>query len=587
MDMNSLQQFAQVYSAFERKAEYERELRLYDNKPGMQRLMSRRPTDPLGGYSVEELRELLPYSLEYSVPELAFHHISDEGNHVKASFALVGVEGGRSRLAARLLDSGGNRFSEEHFELEPGEGFVHGYSRNPSGKEYARRLAYSHRQNDLGGFAKEYYRSLDAFCTHPLVVDLALGKLVALDREVVDSVRSRMAADKEQTIWREAELTRLWQSASDIRSVRGLASVRFKELSTRGIHARCDEKEKLFKALSNGIYARCVREADAEALYNEARFAESVKRGSRPLGELLAVSIAEAGALLEDRRSGKYHKKVIEAFVMNALDNGYAIRDIDSEVKRYMQSKELGGDFRPAYDTIVTKQAGMYVAIALEQTDTAYGKGLRDSAKIEIQSPQGTFEQRMTEVSDFKRANGVLVLENQHASHEIRSGGAVSHESARALGSALARSGVCSSPEAIARLCGIAEDAGVRSGYYTAMTEMIREAAPQLGRSGVLAVDVLAKDIALTAATLAVKEPVLAAQLLEEAGVVLTPGGLAGGIVAAAAALHADGGILASRRVSEFRQRWEEYIRQTRLSGEKVRREVKQSMGLTQKKKLF
>ena len=120
MDSRSLQFFTQVYSAFEKKAEYEKELREYESKSGLSRLASRRPADPLQGFSMDELRELLPYSLECAVPELAFEHVSDDGSRVEASFRLIADEGGDSRLITRLNDHSRRLFNEEFFELVKG-----------------------------------------------------------------------------------------------------------------------------------------------------------------------------------------------------------------------------------------------------------------------------------------------------------------------------------------------------------------------------------------------------------------------------------------------------------------------------------
>lgn len=590
MDSRSLQYFTQVYSAFEKKAEYEKELREYESKSGLSRLASRRPADPLQGFSLDELRELLPYSLECAVPELAFEHVSDDGSRVEASFRLIADEGGDSRLIMRLNDHSRRLFNEEFFELESGEGFIHGFTddsnarRRSANIDYSEKLAVSSRMVGLGQYVKDYFRALDDFRRSPAVADLASGRLQDLDRDIIESVRQRKDFSDSQKRFRGVELARLAQR-STVRTVRDLVSCRFGELSTRGLHARCDEYEKLFKALSNGVYARNVREADAVMLYNDARHGQSVN-GRKSLSELMAVSQDQASALLSDRQSALYHRKALGAFVENALDNGYDVRDIDREVNRYLNVHKLGDDFRPAYDIIVTKQAGNYIAIALEQTDTAYGKGLRDAAKVEIQTPLGSFEQRMEEVSDFKRANGVLVSENQQASHEILSGGEVSHQSAVALGRALASSGATSSPEAVAKLCGASPD-GLCSGYYTALAAGLVSGVPELAPSGVRAVDALAGDIALAASYAAGKDLALAGVLLRDAGVVLTPDGLAGGIVAAAAAMHADGGLLASCRVTDFRKKWSEYISASRMAGEKIHHEVKKSLGFTQKRKLF
>ena len=590
MDSRSLQFFTQVYSAFEKKTEYEKELREYESKSGLGRLTSRRPADPLQGFSLDELRELLPYSLECAVPELAFEHVAGDGSRVEASFRLIADEGGDSRLITRLNDYSRRLYNVEFFELEPGEGFVHGYTddadvrRHVRNISYSEKLAVSSRMFGLGQYVKDYFCVLDDFRRSPAVADLASGRLQDLDRSVIESVRQRKDFSDSQKRIRDAGLAKLARSSS-VRTVRDLVSCRFGELSTRALHARCDEYEKLFKVLSNGVYARNVREADAVMLYNDARHGQSAK-GWKSLSELMAASQEQASALLSDRQSALYHRKALGAFVENALDYGYDVRDIDREVNRYLNAQRLGDDFRPAYDIIVAKQAGNYIAVILEQTDTAYGKGLRDAAKVEIQTPVGSFEQRMEEVSDFKRANGFLISENQQASHEILSGGEVSHQSAVALGRALAASGAVSSPGAVAKLCGISAD-WLCDGYYTALAAELVSGAPVLAGSGVRAVDALAGDIALAASCAARKDVALAGSLLRDAGVVLNVDGLAGGIVAAAAAMHADGGLLASCRVTDFRRKWSEFISESRMSGERIHHEVKNTLSFTQKRKLF
>ncbi len=240
------------------------------------------------------------------------------------------------------------------------------------------------------------------------------------------------------------------------RLVSGYVMNRLGELSTRDVTMEMPFEKQYEKAMFNDAYVAANMKADTALLYQDARCPVGHER-KWSVTELKQLSIAQSA---KDPDTGKSRdKEFANHFVANMLDAGYPREVIEESLDNIM--KERGSSFRPAYDVIEKRQSDAYVTMIVEQTETDYGKGIRDAAKVEIKTPEGILEDRFTKVNEVKEAKAFM------SQHQIDRG---DRSAGERLGGLMCSHGADFSFASAAEASGINVDS-IMNGYMDRMTD--------------------------------------------------------------------------------------------------------------------
>lgn len=197
MDKIDMRHVSACYEAWRRKKAYESSLDGYMSRPFLSRVFSRRPRDPFRGLSLYDLSNLVSASFEGTGFAGGVGDADMRLGAYSAKAVLSVSPEGELSLTARLVDNVGNTFSEEHFEMKEGYGFIHGYQHDPDlqndnrNRQYAYSCAIEGRYRSIG-FFDVFYRKLDGFRFDPAVRRMAdvRGPLSAVTGNELRSLRA-------------------------------------------------------------------------------------------------------------------------------------------------------------------------------------------------------------------------------------------------------------------------------------------------------------------------------------------------------------------------------------------------------------
>ena len=579
MNTEVLELFCDVHKAVMSKSEYEKSLKAYRELPASRRLLTRRPADPVRGVSMDELCGLAEFALCEAFPDMDYVGKGGERMNAERSFSVK--ENGEVGMTFTAHDNERRVYWKEFFEMEFGRGLVHGYQHdsdpqvNAGNREYAGVYSRSLRLH-RGPFGL-IYRDLDKFCSSPQMVEASYKSEIGNTKSVSSSITALRRLRKEsdqQKVQVLSVLEGFKERNKDIlapKTISNLVDARLGALRTTGIYARGNETHKMYDILTHDAFADACLKTDAvekEKIFDLAR-----KRSEYPsTKEVMRLSAREAKLMLKDpSRRSNLDYFTLQRFVENAYNAGCPETDIVNAVEDYRTRHHLGVEFKPSYEYIFTKVADTYVSTVLEQTDIAFGKGVREAARIDIQTPYGLYEKKVQQVSDLMSARAFLEKHDGIGPFSLGDNGEVVKCQPVFLGAYAFKSGSDVSLKVLSELTGCPLES-VRKGYSEAFgNEVLKELSGgmSLPKTSSVPVNILAKDMLDTVSYLRNTDIGKASQFLTDIGVKPVRGDqpALAGIVEAAKRMYDGGSLRGSLQTSDFREKWEEFITAARKAG--------------------
>lgn len=592
MDIELLQQFCDVYTVHQAKRAYEKSISDFNERPFLSRVFGRRPADPAKGYSSSYLAELAAVAFYRCLPGLEY--VGKDGSRISGQSMFTIGSDGKPSFTVTMTDHDRKIFNKEFFEWETGQGFIHGYqpSDDPmtrqANMQYAREYALSARMQ--GEPFDSFFKELDVLRNNFRMRDLPVPSFeegTSLNLQSVVSVEKYSHAF-DRDVAQAVELVESLKNRVKVQEVSDFVKTRFCELTRRGTVARGNRINEMYDVLAHDVYSAAVENADAVKLFDAARNVSE----RRPLDEVMSLSRRQVELAkpvvrskvtfdddaLESFGSNAFRSlgldldyEILKCFTSNAFFAGYGFDEIRSEVDKYRKNHGLGEEFKPAYNVIHSQTADVYMAIVMEEVDAAFGKGVRDAAKVEISSPMGVYVKNYERVSDLQAAKNFLSEHDGIGPFSLLEDGTVSKANPYLLGAYVFSSGKDVSLDALSSLTGFPEDV-LKSGYAASFGDSVLKQLDGVSlspRTGSVPVNILSKDIVDTAVYLGSKDPELAGKFLLDAGVNRIRSGqdVVQSVVEAAQRMYENGNMQGSLRTADFRKKWSEFITAARSKG--------------------
>ena len=579
MNTEVLDLFCDVHEALASKNEYDKRLKAYRELPVSRRLLSRRPADPVRGVSKQELCELAEFALFAAFP--AMESVDKDGKRTSVFRTFNVHDDGTFAMTFTAFDPDRKLSLKERFEMEPGLGLVHSYHHdsdpdtNERNRHHAKVFACSERLHSAPfGLI---YKDLDRFCCSPQIARASvLGYSVEkkLNLSSITTLR-RLRRDSDLQMAQVVSVLQDFRERNkdilDPKTVSDLVNARLGALCTTGIVARGDESHKMFDILRHDAFTEACRKVDALEAYKVFDLAR--KRSEYPsTKEVMQLSAREAKLMLKDpSHLSNLDYFTLQHFVENAYIAGCPETDIVNAAEAYCERHHLGAEFKPSYEYIFMKVADNYVSTVLEQTDTAFGKGVREAARIDIQTPYGLYEKKVQQVSDLMSARAFLNKHDGVGPFSLGENGEVVKCKPVFLGAYAFKSGSEVSLNALSVLAGCPLES-LRKGYSEAFgNEILKELSGgmSLPKTSSVPVNILAKDMLDTVSYLRNTDIGKASQFMSDIGAKPVRGEMPAlaGIVEAAKRMYDGGSLRGSLQTSDFREKWEEFITAARKAG--------------------
>lgn len=584
--------FKNVYTALLLKRRYEDKASRIESDSFLRRFF-RRPSEPFKDLSENSLRLLASNAFKAAFPQLNKQRLTRNGARESMNTDFVPFLSAASLRVSVVQDVDGVKTAgNEYLFFEEGDGFVHSFQRsqdiaqNRRNRYYAWSLAISSRLQSEGFY--EFYRALDSVCEmeqlrHLESNDSSMKTL----RSSVDKVMAYLSLREEEMnklMDYRLELKRLnVDFASDVVKCQlGLLGVRSVESDFNDFHNAylIEAFDALSEKMSsvNAMYIYDNERLKTEGMSERPGLHEILDKFSR-----LSVGLSTSGNFPPDSA-----KRRLDAFTSAALDAGYSVKEIKAFVDRDCINREFSDpswdySYRPSYDVIHEKKADAYLTVVLEQTSTAFGKGIRNAADIDVRTPYSSFKKTMSSVDDdlacqeflSSRWSAARYSSSESLPFAISDKGDVlfSHDlsGVESLGRMLYTDASGISPENMSRFCKVGDLSMVR-GYNEAFADDFSSRLKSEGfdifpSDGASA---FAKTVADTFIYLADRDPQLAGGFLREVGVLPNPVGDKGArdaVVFAASKMYGAGDVSCAERVKDFSCRWEQYISEARIAG--------------------
>lgn len=584
--------FKNVYTALLLKRRYEDKASRIESGSFLRRFF-RRPSDPFKDLSENSLRLLANDAFKAAFPQLNMQRVTSDGVRESMNTDFVPFLSDASLRASVVQDVDGVKTARnEYFFFEEGEGFVHSYQRSQNKAQDGRNRYYAWSQSlssrlHSDGFVA-FYRALDSVCVmdqlrHLESNDSSMKTL----RSSVDKVIAYLSLREEEInklIDYRMELKGLnVDFASDVVKCQlGLLGVRSVESDYNDFHNAylIDAFDVLSEKMSsvNALYVYENERLKAEGMSERPGLDEILEKFSR-----LSVGLSSSVKFPLDCAKWR-----LDAFTSAALDAGYSVKEIKAFVDRDCINREFSVpswdySYRPSYEVIHEKKADAYLTVVLEQTSTAFGKGVRNAADIDVRTPYSSFKETMSSVDDDLACQEFLSSRWSAARYSSFESlpFAISDEGnvlfsldlsgMESLGRMLYTEASGILPETMSRFCKVGDLSMVR-GYNEAFAEDFSSRLKSEGfdifpSDGAGA---FAKTVADTFVYLADRDPQLAGGFLREVGVLPNPVGDKGArdaVVFAASKMYGTGDVSCAERVKDFSCRWEQYINEARTAG--------------------
>lgn len=579
MDNDALTLFCNAHDAFMAKREYIASRTVYDSLSFFDRLRSRRPVDPIPGFTDDRLERLAIAAFQSLLPSMEY--IGKDGERASAKAELSFDRMGRMNVsfyAAEKVsffpaaDKEGGTFSGECFELEGGRGLVHVYTHDNDRVVNERKRDYAYNYAISGRLSGEPYSSvyleLDQIRSCDRIRSIStdgVSGLKMIDVNLLSAFDEKLRGDDIGRTARYQMLSALERHVK-VNSVEDYVRNRIELLSRFGIMARGNELEKMYQVLAYDIYSGALSDFDAVYVYDKERHRSMSLDKNLLLDSVFVHSLRQAELdnfrFMSIRSDVKY--EAIENFVLNALNAGFEFPDIEKKVEEFRKKEKLGVEFKPSYEQLHIKAADTYMKIIAEQVDTAFGNGIREVAKIEVQSPGGVYDKTVQRVCDMQSAMDFLEQNNGVGPVKLNETGHLVHVNPFVIGAFVFTSGKEVSFEALSDLT-VLSAVGLRDGYAKAFSDEFSKridiSNQILPKSSSLAVDILAKDMFDTYNYLRKEHPMMASRFLLDSGVShVNSAEPMRAIVDAATRMYQGGTMKGSVNTSAFRSSWEEFI---------------------------
>ena len=594
--MDNIFAFLSSYDAYIAKARYMKARSEYLEKPFAQRVFSRPLSDPARGLTLDALRDIVESSFSAAYPTLNFNYVGKDGERVMAKTEFIPSPDGNSRLVAEIHDLRRKVFNREYFVLEKGYGFVHEYQQSDNPQENIRNRNFavsSSLASRMVGYPYDvFFQNLDEVRKNYHMRDMSYGKSLYYSGDVVFKEALTNILSYMDALQRDKEL--LYQSLDSlvcspgIHLVSDFVDYSLKDLSTRDVLATYGRIDKEYEVFANDYYRQELDKVSSKQFYEDARRSHNIEymEGRKSLDSILQSAVKEAGLDPQLVSENSKERFILNSFVENALDAGYPLKDISEYVDKHAGAAGIssGDSFRPAYDVIYEKKADMYLSIVLEQCKSAFGKGVKESSKVDIETPYGQFSKHFAAVEQKAAARDCLVKHYGPLSpYELDHNGFFLKGDASELGASIQKKGLDVSLEGVSSFTGL--DAGkMEEGFCLSLGELFKQRLDinpgEFRKSSSLGLDIFERDIFNTAASLCSDGDCLTAgRFLMDAGVKLSYGNDCSchdAVHSAAKGLYGNGLGNDALRTQLFRERWSSYINDARRASRNFGEGVKQ-----------
>lgn len=390
-------------SAVQAKAEFVTSLQEYENRSYFYRLVNPAPSDPLAKYSMDKLVSLTSDAFRSSHPELTTSFMQDAGKgNSGVSLDLSDPAKPIMVFKVEYTDSEGMQRSRiERYVLDKELGFVPQSklaNDNTVGAVHRTELREYEASKRPGGEALEkvFERIDEVRKDKELKATLESSKERSKQYSAEDYER---AAGRVET-WKEKDARQRRQIRDEVKfateflavaSVRDYVSLLCERKRGEGMVASHSDPYERFSVACAATCSEKLRQFPDVQVYRRAKESQVPKHS---LTELMDLSGKEC-----QRRGVKSPLSKYDEFVRNALDSGYDMNVVKSHVDNDMKLNHPGETFRPQYELIEQKQGESYVRYLCSQVETEWGKGIRDEMKMEVQTPLGHLEEKLSQVS--------------------------------------------------------------------------------------------------------------------------------------------------------------------------------------------
>lgn len=556
MDMD----FVVCFSAMMAKARYEKSLGEYRRKPFFERAFSPAPADPVKGFSLTQLQMMTESSFVGDYPHLNVASVERDGSRFMASTRLSIMAGDPPSvwLHCSALEKDKEKLRTEVYRLgENGEGFV------LCSDSHADRLSDS-----LGLLSVrtllDYYKGVELFLGSPEA--RAVSSFESLSRIPVDLERLSVILincnRRKDTVAEMRDSVKAAEGLPPVNSSREACGLRLQMLSIQGTSASLSSYNGYGACLMYDVLRKRFIEMDTVGIYERERLLGKVR--SYRMEDIM--SAAGKAVSLQNPNLGqvRFEKAKVEMFTGMALDAGRSLKDIKDFGFSYLSGKHLENIVTPQYELVHERKAGVYMKAILERTDSAFRNGIRDSAKVEIQTPGKMFEMSMEKISEKSEAASFL-KDIDKLSHRL------SLDELVGVGESLYKSGSPVSPKAVASVA-LGQDAALRSiedGYYSSLGRDFSRLAKEQNcsavfKSDITPVNILSGEIYTTAVS--IESDVERGRFLADAGVGVRHRleSVSDAVVSAAKQMYNGGNIQGVMNTNRFRENWAGFIERGR-----------------------
>ena len=582
--------FMSVLAASKEKADYEKKLDAYKEKPFLQRLFTRRPKDPAPGRSSSDLKELAVESFPLAFPEFGNRFIqSADSPEAYATNIRLQFEKDKPVVVFRVDDKLGNMFDETHFELNPEVGFIPQYQRSSDKEQNSRNRHYAYdsamQQRFKGEEIEKVYSAFDKFRLSDSAKEMGLisGENYSKEFGIVpfEKIEKAVHEDAEE----KAKYNRVYQQECGRSIIRNLGDYAMNKAYARAIATLCHDKPRentvAARAHFNALYDS-TRNLDNNSIFNMAEKRRELSvEGLIQLhkDEMLVATDKTFGKLSQKQQEELYHSVAIDA-----MNCGYSQEEISSAIKMDLSrsgigtdvsepnyfncKKEAANDFRKKLDSELDKRAPFL------HTEFIAGYGPEDSRKYP--RPSDGIRERFERTNDalkardFLMANGFKNVPRKDISPEE-------------AGHLLYTSKVELPPKAVAAYldCPVSEvEAGYNRGFGEAVSSALeKEAGRDMKFSPAKTpMEILNNDMADTVVGLNMKGDMQKlGEFCRDAGISIDKS-VEEGVLVAAGNMYRHGDVTAAKNTQNFRDKWNFTISAAKL-------EVKHSMQNKQEQK--
>lgn len=586
--------FMSVLAASKEKADYEKKLDAYKEKPFLQRLFTRRPKDPVPGKSSYDLKELAVESFPLAFPEFGNRFIpSADSPEAYATDIRLQFENDKPVVVFRVNDKLGNRFDETHFELNPEVGFIPQYQRSSDKEQNNRNRHYAYdsamEQRFKGEEIEKVYSAFDKFRQSDSAREMGLisgeKEFLSYAKEFgtvpFEKIEKAVHEDAEE----KAKYNRVYQQECGRSIVRNLGDYAMNKAHARAIATLCNDKPRentvAARARFNALYDS-TRNLDNNSIFNmvEKRRELSVE-GLIQLhkDEMLVATNKTFGKLSLKQQEELYHRVAIDA-----MNCGYSQEKISAAIKIDLSRSGVGADVpEPNYNTCYIEAANDFrkkLDSELDKrapflhTEFVAGYGPQDSRKYP--KPSDGIRERFEKTNDALRARDFLMA---NGFENVPRKDISPEEAGHLLYTAKAEL----SPKEVAAYldCPVSEvEAGYNRGYGEDVSKALgKEAGKDMKFSPAKTpMEILNNDMADTVVGLNMKGDMQKlGEFCRDAGISIDKS-VEEGVLVAAGNMYRHGDVTAAKNTQNFREKWNFTISAAKL-------EVKHSMQNKQEQK--